>query len=123
MFQMNKKLQEELKIKLKEQKESLITELKKFASEDKTRKGDWDTRYPKATEAAGGQVLEDAADQVEEYANLLPVEHNMELRLQSIDFALEKIKKGKYGKCEDCEKNISEERLKVYPEARCCGKC
>ena len=40
MFPMNKKLQEELKTKLEEQKESLTAELKKFASEDITRKGD-----------------------------------------------------------------------------------
>ena len=67
--------------------------------------------------------MEDAADQVEEYVTLLPIEHNMELRLQSINSALEKMKKGKYGKCEKCGKKIIEERLKIYPEARFCVKC
>jgi len=37
--------------------------------------------------------------------------------------ALEKIKKAKYGKCEKCKKKITEERLKIYPEARTCNKC
>ena len=120
---MNKELLKELKEKLEKQKEVIKTELGKFAKEDKNMKGDWDTKYPEVNGGSGGQMLEDAADQVEEYANLLPVEHSLELRLKSINSALEKIKKGKYGKCEKCEKNISEERLKVYPEAEICSKC
>jgi len=120
---MNEKLLDELKEKLKKQREELRAELEKFAKEDGNLKGDWDTKYPQANGGAGGQMLEDAADQVEQYANLLPLEHNLELRLQDIDSALEKIKKGKYGKCEKCNKNIPEERLKVYPEAKMCSKC
>jgi len=120
---MTKKLLLELKEKLEEQKASIEAELGKFAKKDENLKGDWDTKFPKADGGIGGQVLEDAADQVEEYVNLLPVEHNMELRLQNIDLALEKIKKGFYGKCEKCGKKIAEERLKILPEARECGKC
>ena len=120
---MNKKLLEELKKKLEEKRIELRSDLGKFAQEDKEVKGDWDTKYPKANGGSGGQVLEDAADQVEEYVTLLPIEHNLEIRLQDIDSALEKIKKDKYGKCEDCNKNIPEERLKIYPEARLCNKC
>ena len=120
---MNSKLLEELKEKLKEQKTSLEAELSKFARKDKKLEGDWDTKFPKADGAVGSQALEDAADQVEEYVNLLPVEHNMELRLQNIDSALEKIKKHTYGRCEKCNKKISEEKLKIYPESIECGKC
>ena len=120
---MNQKLLEELKGKLEEEKVSIEVELGKFAKRDENLKGDWDTKFPKADGGIGGQVLEDAADQVEKYVNLLPVEHNMELRLQNINLALEKIKKGNYGKCENCGKNIDEERLKVLPEARECSKC
>ena len=36
---------------------------------------------------------------------------------------LEKIKKGKYGICEKCGKEIPLERLEVSPEARFCLKC
>ena len=120
---MNKKLFEELKEKLKNKKEEIQKELRKFAKENKKVKGDWDTKYPKTDSGVGGQSLEDAADQVEEYVNLLPVEYSLELRLQSINLALEKIKKGKYGKCENCKKNISIERLKISPEAKLCNKC
>jgi len=120
---MNKKLQEELKVKLKEQKSALEAELGKFANRDQELKGDWDTKFPEGGTSTGGNALEEAADQVTEYSNLLPVEHNMELRVQAINEALAKIKKGKYGKCENCGKDIPEERLKIYPEAKICGKC
>jgi len=120
---MNKGLLLELKEKLEKQKVSIEAELGKFAKKDENLKGDWDTKFPKKDGGIGGQVLEDAADQVEEYVNLLPIEHSMELRLRDISFALEKIEKGTYGKCENCGKNIDEERLKVLPEARECGKC
>lgn len=120
---MTKKLLKELKEKLEKQKNSIETELEKFAKKDEKLKGDWDTKYPYFNGGVGSQALEDAADQVEEYVTLLPIEHNLELRLQNINLALEKIKKGKYGKCEKCKKKIPEERLKVYPEARICNKC
>ena len=120
---MTKKTLQELKEKLEKQKTSIETELTKFAKEDKKLKGDWDTKFPKSNGGSGSQMLEDAADQVEQYVNLLSLEHNLELRLQNTNLALEKIKKGKYGKCEKCKKNIEEERLKVFPEARFCQKC
>ena len=120
---MNKKLLKESKEKLEKQKEILEKELSRFAKKDKKLEGDWDTMYPKADGATGSSALEDAADQVEEYANLLPVEHDMELRLQDVSLALKKIKKGKYGFCEKCKKNIDIKRLGVFPEARFCIKC
>ena len=120
---MTKKLLKELKEKLEKQKAEIENHLQKFATEDKKLKGDWDTRYPKFNGGTGSQILEDAADQVEEYVTLLPIEYNLELRLQSINKALEKIKKGKYGRCEKCGKKISEDRLKIYPEAGRCFKC
>jgi len=120
---MNKKLLAELKEKLEKQKTSIEGQLEKFAKKDEKLKGDWDTQYPKTNGGVGSQALEDAADQVEEYVNLLPIEHSLELRLQNINSALDKIKKDRYGKCEKCGKKIPEERLKIYPEARMCTKC
>jgi len=120
---MNKEALKNIEEKLKKQKEVLEEELGKFAKKDKNLKGDWDTKFPKSTESSGSQALEDAADQVEKYVNLLPVEHDMELRVQDIEIALKKIKKGIYGKCEKCGKNIPVERLEIYPEARKCRHC
>jgi DnaK suppressor protein len=120
---MDKKTLKELEEKLEKQKHDIKSQLQKFAEEDKKLKGDWDTRYPRTDNGTGGQQLEDAADEVEQYSTLLPIEHNLELRLQDIESALEKIKEDKYGKCEKCGREIDEERLKVYPEAKICSDC
>ena len=116
---MDKKSFKNFKKKLEKQKQILEKELQKFADKDKKLKGNWDTRFPQF----GKGDLSEAADEIEEYATLLPIEHNLELKLKNINFALDKIKKEKYGKCEKCEKNISGQRLNIYPEARLCIKC
>lgn len=85
--------------------------------------GDWDTKYPSFNGGSGSQALEEAADQVEEYSNLLPVEHSLEIQLRAVNAALEKIEKGNYGKCDKCGKAINKERLKIHPEAKLCEKC
>lgn len=120
---MNKELLNELKLKLEKEKREIEENLQTFANKDENLKGDWDTRFPSAEEGSSHTDLERAADQVEEYGNLLPVEHNLEMRLKDISLALEKIKNGGYGKCENCNKEISEERLKAYPAARLCLDC
>ncbi len=43
--------------------------------------------------------------------------------VQQIDIALDKIKDGSYGICEECAEEIGEERLKVLPFARFCRDC
>ncbi|MDD2696812.1 MAG: TraR/DksA C4-type zinc finger protein [Candidatus Pacebacteria bacterium] len=121
---MDKKIIEELKEKL--EKEKLITEkaLEKFAQRDEKVKGDWDTRFPRFDGGESGDAaLEKAADEVEEYSTLLPLEYNLETQLKDINSALEKIKKGTYGKCEKCDKEIDEERLKIHPTAKFCMTC
>jgi len=121
---MNKKLLEELRQKLEKEKITIEEDLKKFAKKDEKLKGDWDTRFPKWDGSeVGSAALEKAADEVEEYEVRLPVEYSLEIRLQDINLALERIKKGKYGMCEKCGKEIEEKRLKISPEARLCLKC
>ncbi len=120
---MKKEAISKLKSKLEQEKKSLEKELGSFAEKDKKMEGDWDVRYPKTSGGSGGQALEDAADQVEEYSNLLPVEHSLELALQRVNKALKKIQRGDYGKCEKCGKNITEARLKIHPSSLYCKKC
>jgi DnaK suppressor protein len=43
--------------------------------------------------------------------------------LQKIQKAIQKVEDGTYGICEECGDDISEERLKVRPEASLCIKC
>ena len=120
----NKKLLKELKEKLEKDKENIEKELEKFAKKDKKVKGDWDTVFPRFNGGeSGSAALEKAADEVEEYSTLLPIEHALESKLKNIDLALEKMKIGTYGKCGKCKIEISEERLRVYPEAGNCNEC
>jgi DnaK suppressor protein len=104
---------------LEKEKASIESSLKGFATKDKKVPGDWDTRFPKLN----GASLEDSADEVEEYENLLPIEFSLENRLKDVNLALEKIKNGTYGKCENCKKEIPENRLEVCPEAKTCDMC
>ena len=120
---MNKNLIEELKKALEKEKSDIEEQLKKFATKDKKLPGDWDTRFPNFNGGQGSSRMETAADEVEEYSTLLPIEHNLEIRLENINSALGKVEKGKYGICEKCDKGIPVERLKISPEARFCLKC
>ncbi|MBL7142383.1 MAG: TraR/DksA C4-type zinc finger protein [Candidatus Pacebacteria bacterium] len=121
---MDKKLLNQLKEKLEQEKKNIESQLEKFAKKDDKVKGDWDTRFPSFDGGeSGSAALEKAADEVEEYSTLLPLEYNLENQLKDINLALDKITKGTYGKCENCKGEIDKERLKVYPAARLCMKC
>ena len=43
--------------------------------------------------------------------------------LEKIEFALERIADGSYGKCEDCGKKIPESRLQAIPYTAVCVQC
>lgn len=116
---MDKKIIEELEKKLKEEKISVEEELKKFAKKDDSPKGDWETKYPNRENG----TMEEEADEVQEYGNMLPVEYSLETKLKDINSALEKIKNGDYGICENCGKEIDKQRLMACPEAKTCLKC
>jgi len=120
---MEKKLIDELKQKLEEQKNSIEKQLETFAKKDDVPKGDWETIYPNRENGN----MEEEADEVQEYGNMLPVEHSLELKLKDINSALDKIgapsgSEG-YGICEGCGKEIDEARLRACPEAKTCLKC
>jgi len=116
---MDKELIENFKEKLENQKMALTKELDNFATEDKKLKNNWDAKYPNRENGN----MEEEADEMQEYDNLLSLEHSLELRLKNINLALEKIKNNTYGKCEKCGEEIEEERLMACPEAKVCLKC
>ncbi|HOD97057.1 MAG TPA: TraR/DksA C4-type zinc finger protein [Candidatus Paceibacterota bacterium] len=63
------------------------------------------------------------ADEIEELNNLLSLRFVWENDLASINEALERIKKGTYGICEECGGLIEIARLKIEPAAKICAKC
>jgi len=48
------------------------------------------------------------------------IEERLEYEMAEVDHALEKISSGEYGKCEQCGKTISDERLEILPATRYC---
>jgi RNA polymerase-binding protein DksA len=53
----------------------------------------------------------------------LGIIQNEEVTLREIDEALERIDKGTYGTCNNCEKKIPVARLKAKPHAELCIEC
>ena len=116
---LKKEFIEKMKTKLEKEKQGLIKELDSFAEKKKNLKNDWTARFPNFQ----GSNLEEEADEVEEYENLISIEGTLEKRLGQIDLAIEKINKQEYGICKLCNKEISEERLEAIPETAVCQNC
>lgn len=117
---MDKQLIQQLKAKLEQTKTDLEKELKKIADKDPKMAGDYDTKFP---DLGLLQSADESALRFAEYERTLPLEHAMELRLQSINQALDKIKNSTYGICEKCGQPIDEKRLTAYPDVKTCTKC
>ena len=118
---MAKKFLEKQKSRLEKNKIGLEKELESFAKKDPHIKGNWKTKFPDFGIKTADLSQEE--DQIEEYEADLPVEYALETKLQRVKNALERIKKGTYGTCQNCGKKITIERLKNYPEADMCISC
>ncbi|OGM11494.1 hypothetical protein A2Z22_00390 [Candidatus Woesebacteria bacterium RBG_16_34_12] len=57
------------------------------------------------------------------HARTSAIKEQYERKIIQTRKALSRIKIGKYGICEDCNKMIDTDRLVVYPEATLCSKC
>lgn len=64
----------------------------------------------------------DAAEQFG-HAKTSAIKHSLEQKINQTKKALARLKKGKYGICEDCGELIDTDRLTVFPEATLCKKC
>ena len=122
---MEAKLLNQLKKKLEAEKILLKKDLLKFADKDKKVPYDYDTRFPELDVVSRPSAPDENATEIDNYGNLLAVEHALELRLKEVGEALEKIKKndGSFGKCEKCQGDIELERLKANPAAKLCLSC
>ena len=64
--------------------------------------------------------FEEETDESQAYGNQLSLMQTFKERLADIEAALDKIRKGKYGVCEKCGKEISVKVLDISPESRLC---
>lgn len=64
----------------------------------------------------------DAAEQ-SGHAKTSAIKHVLERKINQTKKALARLRKGKYGICEDCGQMIDTDRLSVFPEATFCKNC
>ena len=103
---------------LLEQKNKLENELAKFTKKNPHVADDYDSSFPEY----GSKEDENAAE-VAEYINNIPVEEGLEKTLRDINESLKRIKKGDYGFCKYCKKQIEEKRLVARPTSSACVEC
>ncbi|MBD3244474.1 MAG: hypothetical protein GF335_00585 [Candidatus Moranbacteria bacterium] len=108
------------KEKLKQQKEEIQSQLENIAQKDDEIEGNYKTKFPDY-----GEKMEDNAEEYETYESNVAIEQNLEIELQKINEALEKIenKPEEYGICSNCNKQIKKERLEIRPQAKKCMSC
>ncbi len=107
------------KKKLEAEKEKLESEMESVGRRNPGVPGDWE---PVPSEAGMEADLADQADVVMSRENNTAILADLEARYDTILTALERIGKGKYGKCEVCGDTIEEMRLEANPAATACTK-
>ena len=72
---------------------------------------------------SGRVAAEDQASILDE--QFVSIQHNnvANEKIKAIDASLERLQRGEYGICEECEESISEKRLKAVPWTRYCLTC
>jgi len=115
---MNQELINYIKEKLLEEKAHLEKELGQFAQRSEHQRDDFQSTFPDY-----GDKEDDNAVEVADFSTRLSLEGSLENKLQEVNNALKKITEGTYGFCENCQQEIPEERLKVFPSAALCMKC
>ncbi|MEI7750284.1 MAG: TraR/DksA C4-type zinc finger protein [Candidatus Moraniibacteriota bacterium] len=108
---------EELQASLLAEKKRLESELGRFA--DKTAvPGEYQARFEEI-----GTDRDDNATEVEQYADNVALEGNLEGQLSEVTDALTRLDDGTYGTCVTCGADIEEGRLHAYPAAKECMVC
>ncbi len=108
---MSKKLMNQLMDRLKARRQYLLKEVKHRLKEFKN---------------SGADRLSDTADMA---SNMIEDEIVMSIaqgeakEIEQIDNALNKMKQGKYGICENCGKSINKQRIMPIPFVNLCIKC
>jgi RNA polymerase-binding transcription factor DksA len=66
---------------------------------------------------------DDNTDESEQTYNQRSAAASLRRELNDVESALIKMEKGKYGKCENCSKDIEEAVLDISPDAHSCKEC
>jgi len=108
---------ERFRKKLEAEKIRLEVEMGSVGRRNPSVPGDWE---PVPSEIGTESDLADQADIVMSRESNTAILADLEARYDTIVSALTRMEKGKYGKCEVCNKEITEERLEADPSATTC---
>lgn len=114
----NPKMQEELKVKLFEEKTRIENTLSKTEANKPGTDREYETAFPEVD-----RDEEANADEIDMYENNLATDESMKEELGKIDKALAAMSAGTYGFCANCQKEIPLDRLRAYPQADTCLDC
>ena len=115
---MKKELLKEIEAQLTAEAERLEHELGEFAKQNPKNIEDYDAKFPNM-----GDKEDENAEEVATYSTNLTLERTLESSLRDVQQALGRIKKGTYGICKYCNKEIDEKRLKARPSSSSCVEC
>jgi len=99
---------------LSEKLKSLRLNRKRVASDDP---------FNNKTRDLNSAATDTEAEEQFEHARIVAIKEELNNKARQIKKALERVKKGKYGICEDCGKMIDTDRLAIFPEATKCVNC
>jgi len=108
----------EMEEKLTQEMNRLKKELAEFASQNPKNAEDYDAKFPNM-----GDKEDENAEEVDTYSTNLALERTLESNLRDAEKALDRIRKGDYGICKYCSKEISEKRLRARPSSSSCIEC
>lgn len=105
---------------LEAERKKLLEELATVAVKDPTNPNGWEAMENDLD--ADSADDNETADEMEELGENEAILGKLAPQLKQVEQALEKIKKGTYGKCDVCSVEIPEERLLANPASLTCIK-
>jgi RNA polymerase-binding transcription factor len=106
----------------KKQREQLETEYKRLTDELAQLQNNASSAEERREGSPFGKREEEATETLE-LEKRLALENRVRQEMVKVEHALEKIKNGTYGLCDNCGKPINPERLEALPQASLCLNC
>jgi len=108
----------DMETQLLAEEKRLRGELEEFAKQNPKNSTDYDTKFVNL-----GDKEDENAEEVDQFSTNLTLERTIEASLRDVEKAIERIKKGTYGVCKYCNKQIDEKRLRARPASSSCIEC
>ena len=106
----------------KKQREQLEAEYKRLHDELAQLQNNASTAEERREGSPFGKREEEATETLE-LEKRLALENRVRQEMATVEHALDKIKKGTYGLCDNCGQPINPERLEALPQANLCLNC